>query len=137
MSEEDPDVGRFEPKGDHYGEPREPFLPDEMLEKEDSAPLLQSIHVPKAPLSKGALKAFLVEIKPVVEKIQAMKREDQHKVGQYLQQVKESLHRGDLAKECGADFDKLVDHYASLLTHSEPEDQEKALEKIRELQAKL
>lgn len=130
--EEDPEMGRFHPKGDP-SEPREPFLPDEMLEKARGVPSIESMHVPGTPLKEQDLKNFLVELKPLVENIMAVSRDDQHKVAGFLQQVKENLHKGELAKNCGETFDKLVDHFGRLLTHSEPIDQKEALERIREL----
>jgi len=137
MSQEDqPEMGRFHPKGDP-NEPREPFLPDEMLEKARGVPSIESMHVPGAPIKEQELKSFLVELKPVVESIQAVSRDDQHKVVGFLQQVKENLHKSDLPEECKLVFDKLVDHFGRLLTHSEPIDQKKALEKIRELNSLL
>ncbi|MDN3507026.1 MAG: hypothetical protein P0S96_07350 [Simkaniaceae bacterium] len=130
--EEDPEMGRFHPKGDP-SEPREPFLPDEMLGKPHAVPSIESMHVPASPLREQALKSFLIELKPIVENVMAVSRDDQHKVGGYLQQVKESLHKSDLSDECKQVFDKLFDHFGRLLTHSEPIDQKEALEKIREL----
>lgn len=139
MQEEQPEIGRFKPKGDSSKEPREPFFPDEMLEPghKPEPPSLKGLHVPKAPLTKEKLSAFLIELKPMAEGIQAMSREDQHLIGAHLQEVKNLMHSADFSDKNVAIFEKIVDHFNELLIHSRPVDQNAVLSAIELLETKL
>ena len=138
QEEEEPEMGRFEHKGEP-GEPLEPFLPDEMPKPSHEAevPSLKALHVPRAPLTKKALKSFLIELRPLIKEIQAMSRQDQHLVGKHLQDVKDAMHASDFSDDAMQLFEKLANHFNELLTHSRPVDQEAVLEKISELEIKL
>jgi len=138
MSQEE--FERFEPKGNFPPkEPHEPFSPDEMLEPnpEGSSPSLAGFHMPKPPLTKKKLVAFLMELKPLVEHIQEMSRKDQHRLAGDLQEVKNELHAGDFSEEILRLFEKITEHFNDLLTHSTPLDQKGVLEAIHELESKL
>jgi len=138
MDQEEPDIGRFQPKGDP-NEPREPFLPDEMLEPsyEAEVPSLKALHVPKAPVTKEGLKNFLIELKPIVEDIEEMSRKDQHLLAKHLQDVKNGVHASGLSDTVTRTFEKLVDHFYGLLVHSQPVDKQMVLENISELENSL
>lgn len=135
---QDPEMGRFFPKGDP-NEPMEPLIPEEEFRPkyEPETPRLKSLHIPKAPIKKGVLKAFLIELRPVIKEIQAMSRKEQHLLGRYLQDVKKALYESDFPKKVCDLFEKMASHFNDLLTHSEPADQEAVLEKLSELEATL
>lgn len=135
---ENPEIGRFFPKGDS-SEPREPFIHEEAFQPkyEPEKPHLKSLHIPKAPIKKGELKSFLIELRPIVKEIQAMSRKDQHLLVNHLQNVKKDLHESDFSKEVCDLFEKMVGHFNELLTHSQPADQEAVLEKLSELEKTL
>lgn len=130
MDQEESEIGRFKPKG-NPNEPREPFIPHE--EPKIDQPSISSLKLPESPLDGKKLKAFLIQLEPIIENIQEISRDDQHMLASYLHQIKDQLHASDLKEEVIRIFDELVVHYNDLLTHSSPEDQKKALEKIREL----
>lgn len=132
MSQEEPEMGRFEPKGDP-NQPREPFLPDEFPE----TPSIEQLHVPKPPLDIEKLRQFLLELEPIVGEIEQMKRAGQHAVAAHLQEVKNLIHAGDFSGEVARTFEKIVDHFNDLLTRSTPVDREAVLAKIKELETKL
>ncbi len=137
--EEEPEMGRFDPKGEPPGEPVEPFLPDEMLEPglEPEVPSIKSLHVPSAPVTKEVLKNFLIELKPFIHEIHAMSRQDQHLVGKYLQDVKNAMKVKDFSEDVVDLFDQVVNHFNELLTHSRPIDQDETLKTISVLESKL
>jgi len=130
MDQEEPDIGRFDPKG-NPNEPREPFIPHETPKIDN--PSVSGLQLPQAPLDGKKLKAFLTQLEPIIEHIQEMSRDDQHLVGTYLQGIKDDLHAGDFPDESVRTFEQIVDHYNDLLTNSRPQDQQAALESIREL----
>ncbi len=134
MDQEEPEMGRFEPKG-NPNEPREPFYPHKVPKSEK--PSLAGLHLPQGQLDSKKLKAVLMELPPIVEHVQELSREDQHVVGTYLQGIKEDLHSGDFNEELVRAFEKVVDHYNDLLMHSHPKDQDAALENIKQLLSKL
>ena len=139
MQEEQPEIGRFKPKGDNPKEPREPFYPDEMLGPEEIAesPSLKNLHPPKGELSKEKLSVFLVELKPIVSGIQEMSRSDQHHVAEVLSAVKNQIHASGLSDEVIHLFEKVVDHFNELLIHSRPVDQDAVLSTIELIVSKL
>lgn len=130
MDQEEPDIGRFKPKG-NPNEPREPFIPHEIPKTEH--PSLSSLKLPESPLDGKKFKAFLIQLEPIIEHIQEMSRDDQHKLATYLHKIKDELHVIDLKEEITRIFNEVVVHYNDLLTHSSPEDQKQALKKLREL----
>lgn len=120
-------------------EPHEPFLPDEMLEPSytPEAPELKNLHLPKSPITKERLKAFLIEFKPLVDHIQEMSRKDQHLLDSHLQQIKNQLHSSDLGDEISHLFEKVAMHFSNLLRHSAPIDQDAVIKDIDKLESKL
>lgn len=133
-----PEMGRFQPRG-NPNEPREPFLDNDQLEEKfaKEPPSVHSLHIPQAPLSGKKLKMFLIEVRPCIEQIQSIKREEQHILAKHLQSVRKLVHESDLAKKITPHFDKLVDHYNELLTHSTPQDAEAVLEEIDQIEQQL
>ena len=136
MSDQDPEMGKWER---NPSEPREPFLPDEMLEPvgEGETPSLKGLHKPDKPLTKEGMKKFLIELKPLVEKIQGLSRKDQHKMGSILQDLKNDLHFGDFSEEFIKAFEKVAVHFAGLLLHSAPIDHEAVLKDIENTESML
>ncbi len=130
MDQEEPEIGRFKPRG-NPNEPREPFIPHEDPKIEN--PSASSLKVPQSPLDGKKLKAFLLQLEPIIDQIQEISRDDQHLVATYLHKTKEELHKGNFSEEVTRTFDQLVNHYNDLLTHSRPEDQKQALAKLKEL----
>jgi len=119
-------------------EPREPLSEESFeMSSEDISPNLRGLHVPKAPLTKGKLKTFLIELKPEVETLLQMSRKDQHILATYLQEVKNLIHSSDLPKEMAVIFEKIVDHFNTFLIHSMPFDQMSVLQRIKELDKAL
>ena len=120
-------------------EPREPFLPDEMLEPTGApeSPSLVGLHMPKKPLNVEGLKGFLIEIKPFIEQIQSLSRQDQHKVGSYLQEIKNEIHFGEFSEELAEAFEKVAVHFSGLLLHSAPIDQQAVLDDIQRVESML
>ena len=139
MQEEQPEFGRFKPKGDIPKEPREPFFPDEMLEPsyKPESPTMKGLHFPKAPLTKKKLMTFLIEFKPIASAIQELSRNDQHLLAMQLQDIKNLLHAGDFQAEIVKTFEKIADHFNELLVHSRPVDQEAVSNAITQLEAFL
>lgn len=135
MTQEEEEIGRFKPKGDPFSGPREPFLPDEMLEpnhKPDS-PSAAKLQVPTEPLTKAKLIAFLEELRMVIESIQEMKRTDQHYVATLLPSIKAMLHASHFEEQVIRLFEKVADHFNRLLTHSTPIDRDTVASDIEQL----
>jgi len=136
MSEQEPEMGKWD---QNPSEPREPFLPDEMFEfkNEGEIPSLEGLHIPKKPLTHEGLKGFLIELKPLVEDILHLSRQDQHKLGSYLQDIKKDMELGDFSEEIMGAFEKVAVHFSSLLVHSAPIDQEAVLKDINNAESML
>ena len=136
MSEPDPEMGKW----DHNpSEPREPFLPDEMFGPDDEAekPNLSSLHMPKKPLTKEGIQAFLIELTPFIIEIQGLSRKEQHAIGSHLQKVNNEIQSGDFSEEVAVGFEKVAVHFAGLLLHSAPVDREAVLADIKNLESML
>lgn len=136
MDQEEPEIGRFQPKGDP-NEPREPFFPDEMMQPshKGDAPSVKELHLPKEPLTKETLSTFLIELKPIAENLQELSREDQHLVATSLQEVKNLMHASEFSQEMKRGFEKIVDHFNELLVLSRPIDQDDLIAAIEALQS--
>lgn len=137
MSEQDPEMGKWDP---NPNEPREPFLPDEMFEpseKNTEVPSLRGLHKPKKPVTKEGIQEFLTELKPFIFDIQKLSRKDQHTIGGYIQELKDEVHSGDFSDELRGAFEKVATHFSGLLLHSAPIDQEAVLEDIQHVESML
>ncbi len=136
MSDQDPEMGKWD---QNPSERREPCLPAEMLEPsgDTETPGLSGLHMPKKPITKEGLKGFMIELKPLIEDIQHLSRKDQHKIGSYLQEVKNDMHFGGFPEELMGAFEKVAVHFAGLLLHSAPLDQEAVLKDIESLESML
>jgi len=123
--------GEFPPK-----EPNEPFLPDEFPEP-GKEPSLKGLHPVNSPATNEKLAAFMVELRPIVEGIQNYSREDQYRVAQCLQEVKNALHAEGGEEKVVALVDKIADQFNNLLVHSAPIDQAGVIEAMNELEKLL
>jgi hypothetical protein len=93
--------------------------------------------MPKKPLTVKGLKGFLIEIKPFVEQIQSLSRQDQHKAGSYLQKIKNEIYFGEFSEELAQAFEKVTVHFSGLLLHSAPIDQQAVLDDIKRVESML
>lgn len=121
-------------------EPREPLLPDEMLYSsggEVETPRVEGLHMPKKPLTIDGLKSFLIELKPLVEHINFLRRNDQHKIISYLQEVRKEICLESFSNEQIFAFEKVTFHFSELLMHSNPFDVRAVLKDIEILEATL
>lgn len=136
MSDQEPEMGKW---NQNPPEPREPFLPDEMFEsnQEGESPSLAGLHIPKKPLTQEGLKNFLIELKPLVEEIQHLSRQDQHKLGSYLQDIKKEMELGDFSEEIVMAVEKVAVHFSGLLLHSAPIDRKAVLKDIESAESML
>lgn len=102
-------------------EPIEPFLPDEAIEPEEPiADLVKRLKMPKLPLTKKSLKAFLVDLRPVASKIHQVGHRDLLVIESLLSQVKNELHNQGFADKIIRQFESITDHFNDLLTRLKP-----------------
>lgn len=127
---------RYERQGEFpRKEPREP-LSEEIFEpsSEELHPNLRGLHVPSAPLTKEKLQNFLIELKPEIEEIQRLSRQEQHLLATHLQEMKKLIHTCNFPKEVALLFEKIVGQFNNLLVHSAPFDQKSVLDTIAQLE---
>lgn len=134
MALPDEEIRRFKQRK-NSDEPVENLLPGEMFEPmlDPQLPDIKNLWVPKSPLTKKKLDEFLLELEPIIEGIQHVRREDQQLIARSIQEVKSLIQASNLPIETKETFDKVSNYFNAFLIHGTPGDQNGVLAAIKKL----